>query len=386
MQLANAADITGSHISYFSNLVKQHGGINLAQGIPGFMPPKGLLNILKEITHQQVHQYAPGIGNLELLEHLKQRYAAKHNPETSQFLVTNGATEAISLIYTYLHTLHHKNMRVLALSPAYESYTNLPRIFGDHLSLMQLSDKGTIDTDMLEFLVSKDQINLLFVSSPGNPWGVIPDQQTMDALVEICERHQCYLMIDAVYSELYFSPNPPYYPIARQSPQVFYVNSFSKLLSVTGWRVGYLLTHQQHYDALRGVHDYTGLCSPAPFQLAIARFLQQKKEVNTYVEEVREAIRQNIAIGRKQLEANGFIISEHHGGYFLWAKCPVNIASGTDFGVELYNQHRTAVIPGAHFGSEWEQYVRINMAMPYGTVQKGLDAITRLAGNRSPRG
>ena len=43
MNIANAGDIKGSYISYFSNLVKKHGGINLAQGIPGFDPPTKLL-------------------------------------------------------------------------------------------------------------------------------------------------------------------------------------------------------------------------------------------------------------------------------------------------------------------------------------------------------
>ncbi|GEM_PF-2165768 len=36
----------GSYISYFSNLVKIKGGINLAQGIPGYQPTVELINLL----------------------------------------------------------------------------------------------------------------------------------------------------------------------------------------------------------------------------------------------------------------------------------------------------------------------------------------------------
>ena len=42
----------GSYISFMSNKVKTHGGINFAQGIPGFQPPKELLDELNKITKQ----------------------------------------------------------------------------------------------------------------------------------------------------------------------------------------------------------------------------------------------------------------------------------------------------------------------------------------------
>ena len=59
--------ITGSLISYFSNMVKLNGGTNLAQGIPGFRPPEKLLEIFSQILQQDIHQYAPGCGNKKLL-------------------------------------------------------------------------------------------------------------------------------------------------------------------------------------------------------------------------------------------------------------------------------------------------------------------------------
>ena len=58
----------GSLISYFSRLVTRKGGINLAQGKPGFPPPERLLDILEEKNkHPFFPQYAPGIGNFKLL-------------------------------------------------------------------------------------------------------------------------------------------------------------------------------------------------------------------------------------------------------------------------------------------------------------------------------
>ncbi len=67
----------GSYISFMSNKVKTYGGINLAQGIPGFNPPKELTNILSKIANDNIHQYAPGNGNNELLDLLFNKYKTK---------------------------------------------------------------------------------------------------------------------------------------------------------------------------------------------------------------------------------------------------------------------------------------------------------------------
>ena len=65
---------TDSYISFMSNKVKTYGGINLAQGIPGFNPPKELTDIFSQISAEKLHQYAPGNGNNELLDLLLEKY------------------------------------------------------------------------------------------------------------------------------------------------------------------------------------------------------------------------------------------------------------------------------------------------------------------------
>jgi len=55
----------GSLIAYMSGLVKQHGGINLAQGLPGFPPPTELLDELSNIIHGNHH--LKGMILLELI-------------------------------------------------------------------------------------------------------------------------------------------------------------------------------------------------------------------------------------------------------------------------------------------------------------------------------
>ncbi len=369
--LANQSEVKGSWIGYFSNLVKTHGGINMAQGIPGFQPPQELLDILAESRNETIHQYAPGTGKLELLERLRSRYQGRYNPDEADFFILTGATEAISLVYTMLFHQMGSELRPMALSPAYESYLYLPAIFHHHVHLAVMPEQPEALPALLEQEIREHRINLLFLSSPGNPWGRVIPKETLAEIIRICVAQHCYLILDAVYSELYFGETRPGYPLDRISEYVFYVNSFSKLLSVTGWRLGYLLAHRSHSDALKGVHDYIGLSSPAPLQTAIARYLQLPGAVEQYALKIRTTIAGNFNRFSPLLIGAGFHVPPIDGGYFIWCRCPEGIASGTDFAIDLYNKTRTAIIPGIHFGREWEPWIRINIAQPAELLEQG---------------
>lgn len=372
---ADKSEIQGSLISYFSNLVKIHGGINLAQGIPGFNPPERLLEILSEIRDENIHQYAPGKGNADLLNQLYDLYRNKFDEKRSEFFIVNGATEAISLVYTYLHKKYKSKLNVLTISPAYESYIHLPRIFENKLYYQELNNDEEFNIDELEKNIKSNKIKLLFIASPGNPWGKVINISTLNKICELCSKYKCYVIIDAVYSKLYFDKTPPEYPLNKINEYVFYVNSFSKMFSITGWRVGYFLADKKHIDGLASIHDYIGLSTPAPFQQAIANFLKETTYQQEYVNDLRDKISTNFYKSKVELEKMGFTVPGHDGGFFVWAKLPDNMSDSLDFGVELYNKTKTAIIPGVHFGSSWNKYIRINIALPENNLFEGIQNI-----------
>ena len=370
--------ITGSLISYFSNMVKLNGGTNLAQGIPGFRPPEKLLEIFARILKKDIHQYAPGCGNKKLLEHLDAKYS--NRPSTARIFISSGATEAVSLIYTYLQGNKGKDFNAMSFSPAYESYIHLPQIFGNNFFTYPTDPDIYFDNaDFRKFFVD-NKINVIFVASPGNPYGKTLSREKLNYLIDLCEEFGSYLIIDSVYCELYFNNEPPYYPIERISPNVFYVNSFSKRFSITGWRVGYFIFDESHFDKISYIHDYIGLSSAAPQQQAIAEFLDTD-ESRTYITELRSKILSNLEIGNERLQKAGFVCPQNDGGYFIWAKVPEPWNDSLRFGLALYENIRTAVIPGVHFGKEWNQYIRINIAREEDEFVRGIENLIEFTKN-----
>lgn len=369
-------EITGSLISYFSNKVKLNGGLNLAQGIPGFQPPQQLLQIFAKVLNSNIHQYAPGCGNHLLLNKLDNIYLQRQ-PSTKIF-ITSGATEAVSLIYTYLQDNKAKNFTAMSFSPAYESYIHLPQIFGNNFCTFPTNSEYYFDENEFRKFFISNKVNLIFLASPGNPYGKTISKAKLNFLIDLCEEFGSYLIIDAVYSELYFNTEKPYYPIERISPNVFYCNSFSKKFSVTGWRVGYFLFHEKHFAKISYIHDYIGLSSAAPQQQAIAEFVDTQ-DANNYVAELRCKIISNLEIGNRLLLQAGFSCPQNDGGYFIWAKLPEKFTNSLRFGLALYDEMQTAVIPGVHFGKEWNNFIRINIAREKEEFVAGIEKLIEFA-------
>lgn len=364
-----------SWISYFSNLVKGNGGINLAQGIPGFQPPKTLLNELQKDSTKAVHQYAPGLGNHKLRTHIATEFQHKITSDF-EFMITLGGTEAIQLLYLYLHK-KHKRLRAAAFSPVYESYMHLPRIYGDQFKSIPI-ETPDLQTRLADFF-TEYQPQIFFVNTPGNPYGKALSKATFDLLQTLCNQHNCNLIIDAVYDVFHFGESP-YYPFANFSKNTFYVNSFSKRYSITGWRLGFFFAHHSHFNEIKDIHDYTGLSCPSVLQESLANFLSIPNKASDYVESIRLQLQENYQHSAKRLISIGFFIPEIHGGYYIWTKLPENNADGLSFAKSLYAKHKTAVIPGVHFGEAYSEYIRINIAREPEELNAGIDAICKSIG------
>lgn len=365
----------GSLISYFSRKVKKHGGINLAQGRPGYDPPKPLLDILKKsIPQSDLHQYAPGNGDPRLLELLALHYNGICKMGTDNILITKGATEGIFQIFLYLTTQLKKPYSVLSFDPVYESYDRLAKIFKLSFEYSDLDDNLQVDFDSLEKICMERKVKIIFIASPGNPLGKVWEKEEIEKILELSARHSIYVIFDAVYQDIYFS-SKPFNPLKLQSPYLFYVNSFSKMLSVTGWRVGYIISHQAHIRKIMAILDYTGLSAPYLLQSAIAGYLETNNFGQEYVRNLRKKIRQSYSYLKNALKQVGFQTPDVTGGYFLWTKLPAAFQDGFSFAWDLYEFERVGTVPGENFSQTKNDFIRLNFAMPLSTIQEASQRI-----------
>jgi aspartate/methionine/tyrosine aminotransferase len=358
-----------------SNQVKARGGINLAQGIPGFQPPEALLQELSQTALEPVHQYAPGIGNMELLNKLLEKYQPYGHFNQDNLLITNGATEAVSLLYTYFSRNLTRPYAALSFEPAYESYRMLPDIFHDTFISFAYQADGSVNFDRLAAICHQENVRIVFLNTPGNPYGRIWQKDEVEKLVQICRNQGIYLVLDTVYQELYFTEEP-FDPLHHFFDGMFYVNSFSKIFSVTGWRIGYLIASQAHMKEIRSIHDYTGLCAPSVLQEALVRYISRHDWGKEYIGQLRQKLARHFQLLKEGLEQLGFYVPLIHGGFFVWARLPEGYNDGFQMAMDLYEKQKVAVIPGEHFSDRHQDYIRLNIAREKEEVEQGLRRLT----------
>ncbi|MFP4620424.1 MAG: pyridoxal phosphate-dependent aminotransferase [Bacteroidales bacterium] len=364
----------GSYISFMSNKVKSYGGINLAQGIPGFKPPKELLQYLSDIAFDPIHQYAPGDGNNKLLKLLVDKYSQYKTFGNADFLITNGATEAVSLLYTYFNNILDKPYTALAFEPVYESYKKLPEIFGDEFISFPYESDGKVNFDKLSKTCREQKVKVIFLNTPGNPFGKIWSREEINSLGRLARQDGIYIVVDGVYQELYYD-DPPYHPICEFSENMFYVNSFSKIFSLTGWRIGYMIAPLNHMATIKSIHDYTGLCAPSVLQEALVKYIQQNNWGIGYIEGLRKKLKHGFDMMKSGLEGLSFYVPSIGGGFFIWAALPEGWKDGFRFTIDLYDQQKVAVIPGEHFSERHTHYIRLNIAREKGELAEALKRI-----------
>ncbi len=352
---------TESLICIFGSLAKKYGGVNFAQGIPGFEPPKELLDILSGLVYENYHQYAPGQGNpklvAQLLEHYRQYLP---NITNKNLLIVQGATEAGSLIYNYLSKEIKEPFAALAFDPVYETFSHLPGIYNSKFVPFYPGETG-IDFEDLEKTITENNVRIIFLNSPGNPLGSMLSKEEYDNLIALSNKYNIYILMDAVYKDLYFEQQP-YIPVEHTGEHIFYINSFSKMLSITGWRIGYFITTDKHMKKIKQIHDYTGLCAPSIFQEAIAQYLERYNFGESYLSNLRGQLFENYRVMRNYLTGKGFSIPDIKGGYFVWAKIPQGLPAGYELALDMYREQQVAVVPGEHFSEKGERYLRFNIA------------------------
>ena len=369
----------GSLISYFSNRVKKEGGINLAQGTPGFPPPGELLQLLKtNAENKRLHQYAPGIGNFELLELIRQRFSSTVTPiEADNLLIVQGATEGIFLTFFYLTTFLKPPFAALSFDPVYESYPQLANMFRIPFEYFDFEENLEVDFDKLEKTIKEKNVKIVFIASPGNPLGKTWTRNEMSQMIALSRRYGFYILFDAVYKDIYFN-EAPFNPLAFNDEKLFYIDSFSKMLSITGWRIGYIITGKGHMKKIRARHDYVGLCAPSILQEVIAKYLSAHEYGKNYIETVRSKCKLSFAYMKKELELLDFKVADSHGGYFLWARLPEKRKIWKDafeFALSLYQEKRVGVVPGENFSNTKTDYVRMNIGTELPIIK---DAAARL--------
>jgi len=298
-------------------------------------------------------------------ESLRRRIALHYEPvngptHVRDVLVTNGATEAISLV---VHTFIAPGDLVVVESPTYYDYfRQLSAASARVIEVRTVAGHG-MDPDALEQILASQPVRMVLVQpNIQNPTGSTMSDADKARLVTLVRGRGAILVQDDVYGDLSFTdPRPANLPLIEDFPNLILISSFSKTLA-PGLRIGFVratgLMRQLVEAKIR-----SSLESSHPAQLVLDSYLSTPA-YPAHLRRLRAALSlrldEYLALLTDALP-EGSTVARPDGGCLLWVSFPERV-DATEVFLRAAAQGVVAV-PGELFSAHphFRNYFRINV-------------------------
>ena len=337
-----------SVIRGMTRLAKEHQSINLAQGFPNFAAPELLKSAAAEAVQGDINQYAITWGAQRLRDALARKYRSWYglpaDPER-EITVTCGATEA--MIATLLAVVDPGD-EVVIFEPFYENY-GPDTILSDACPVFVPLEPGRpLDLDRLAAAFSP-RTRAIVVNTPSNPSGRVLGRAELEAIRDLCVRHDCLAVTDEIYEHMvYEGTHIPLATLAGMADRTITISGASKTFGVTGWRIGWAIAPEAISDAIRKVHDFLTVGAPAPLQEAVAVALDRLDE--RFYRELTDSYRARRDLLVAALAGAGFRCVPPEGAYYILADFSgLSDLPDTEFSVWLSREIGVTPVPGSSF-------------------------------------
>jgi len=273
---------TGTSIfAVMTELASEQGAINLSQGFPDFKVDRQLIDNVDFFMRAGFNQYPPMPGVSPLREKIslltKEFYGREYDID-KEITVTSGATEAL---FAAISATVDSGDEVIVFDPAYDSY--VPAILlnkGIPVYIPLTFPSFKIDWDLLKSKITR-KTKLIMLNFPHNPTGSTLHEDDLNTLMKIIRDKNIFIISDEVYEHIVFDGKQHQSVIRfpELADRSFVISSFGKTFHITGWKVGYCQAPAALTVEFRKVHQFLTYATSAPFQYAIAKYLEDFEKV-----------------------------------------------------------------------------------------------------------
>jgi aspartate aminotransferase len=342
--------------------------INLGLGEPDFEPPKAVLDALCDAVRHCMNHYGPSAGLPPLREKIAERYRER-DPDTGRenVIVTGSGSEGLMAVAL---TLYDPGDEILVPNPGFVLYPPHAKLAGARpVPYDLLEAKGyQPDFDQLERLVTA-RTRVIVVNSPSNPTGSVFSKATVDRMISFAEEHDLTIVSDEVYEEMVYEGK--FQSFWGRTDRAVIVNSFSKTLAMTGWRIGFLVAPRALAVEINKMHYHMMACPSTPAQAAVLAGLEDGGAATRAMVAEFRARRGLIAKGLAKIP--GVTVVAPEGAFYAFPKIAWPGTAQEIAGTLL--QRGLITTPGDAFGSLGANHLRLSFAASRGNLRKGLSIL-----------
>lgn len=352
-------------------------------GQPDLPTPKAYYEAIRSFDEKTL-EYAESPGKPLLIDAIRNYYHGLGvDLDENEVLITTGGSEA--LLLTCLSILDPYT-EVIIPEPYYPNYTTFVHAAGGVIRALPTNPwEGYryAKRERIESLITKNTRAIL-ITNPGNPTGVVLDQEEMRMIADIAKEHNLFLICDEVYREFCYDDKFGVPTMARFrdiDENLVIVDSVSKRFSACGARVGCVVTRNKELQqallkfcqSRLAVATIDQIGAAALYSVDSEFFLRSKAEYQ---------LRRDTVI-RKLRKIPGVVVEEPMGAFYLMASLPVDDADKFQYWLlEEFSDRGDTVMfaPGAPFyetPGKGINEVRIAYVLKQQDLERAMDVLAK---------
>jgi len=353
--------------------LQSHGKsvINFAVGELDFETPEEIKQATKHALDQNKTRYAETSGLPELKSTISKKLQRDNHIPCAEdnILLSNGSKQ---VLYSIFQVLCNPGDEVIIPTPYWVSFSEQVKLAGAKPVFVQTKNHQ-LDVDKIKKAITK-KTKIMIINTPNNPTGAVYNKESLKAVAELAVQKKITILSDEAYELLTYEK--PHISIASLSEdirgQTITVQSFSKIFSMTGFRLGYLCAEKEIVQAVNKLqsHISSNPCTFAQYG-AIAAYMLDKRVIADRVSILRK--RRDLAYKET---TKLFDCIRPEGAFYLLpniSKMAKKLPKGTDFSSHLLDKAGVAVVPGEAFGAP--NHIRISYALSEEKIKEGFERL-----------
>ena len=245
---------------------------------------------------------------------------------------------------------------------------------------LQIRDgRYAMDMDALEDMIRREHVRLLVVCSPHNPVGRVWEREELEAVADICRRHQTVIFSDEIFGDNVYSGHRfvSFLEIPGARDMLITAVSLGKAFGLTGLNHANILIPSPVLRSRfedRRTRDHYGSMDPLAHACVMGGYTPEGLE---WVKASNRVCEENIRLVREAFTRlfPGCRVYGGEGAYVLWMDLRPFFNSEEDMLAFLYEKAFFHVDAGSAYGEPG--FVRMCVASPVHCVKKALNDLEK---------
>jgi aspartate aminotransferase len=359
--------------------------VGFGTGEPDFDTPDYIKEAAIKAIRMGETKYTPAAGIVPLRKAAAQRLKADCGVDYdfSQIVVASGAKHSI---FAALMALINPGDEVIVPAPYWVTYTQAVKMASGVPVVVDAGEAAgfKITAAQLEAAVT-GKTKLFVLNNPSNPTGMLYDREELKALVDVCVKHDLYILSDEIYCSLVYD-NREFVSVATfgdaLKERTILINGVSKSYAMTGWRIGYSASSKKIATVMS---NYLSHATSAPSTISQYAALEALNGPQETVKAMRDVFQERRDYIVKRVNAmEGVSCINPEGAFYIMLNISRVkgrtlggrvIKDADDFSLAFLETGRVAAVSCVGFGAP--DFVRFTYAASMKNIKEGMDRLEK---------